>query len=126
MVKKPAIIIPQDFYRYYSFTSLMYKFTIITLVFLAISFGSKAQKSPSSDELFTNARHAAFEDKNYEKAKQLAFEALKKSPDYADIDIFLGRVYSWNHLHDLFPKCSLQKNVQPGHPHSKRHRLNRI
>jgi YaiO family outer membrane protein len=78
----------------------MYKFTIITLVFWVISFGSKAQKSPSSDELFTNARHAAFEDKNYEKAKQLAFEALKKSPDYADIDIFLGRIYSWNHQYD--------------------------
>lgn len=78
----------------------MYKFTIIALAFSAISLGSKAQKSPSSDELFTNAKQAAFEDKNYEKAKQLAFEALKKSPDYADIDIFLGRVYSWNHQYD--------------------------
>lgn len=78
----------------------MNKFTIILLLFLAISFHSKAQNSLSSDELFTNARNAAFEEKNYEKAKELAFEALKKSPNYADIDIFLGRIYSWDHQYD--------------------------
>ena len=78
----------------------MNKFKIILLLFLAISFRSKAQNSLSSDELFTNARKAAFEEKNYPKAKELAFEALEKSPGYADIDIFLGRIYSWNDQYD--------------------------
>ncbi|MEO8820490.1 MAG: YaiO family outer membrane beta-barrel protein [Ginsengibacter sp.] len=78
----------------------MNKFTIILLLLLTISFHSKAQNSLSSDELFTNARNAAFEEKNYDKAKELAFEALKKSPNYADIDIFLGRIYSWDHQYD--------------------------
>ena len=78
----------------------MNKFLIFLLLCLAISYRIKAQSSLSSDELFTNARNAAFEDKNYEKAKQLAFEALDKSPGYADIDIFLGRIYSWNHQYD--------------------------
>lgn len=73
----------------------MNKLSVILLLFLAISTGSKAQNSLSSDELFSNARNAAFEDKNYEKAKKLAFEALEKSPRYADVDIFLGRIYSW-------------------------------
>ncbi|MEO8821926.1 MAG: YaiO family outer membrane beta-barrel protein [Ginsengibacter sp.] len=78
----------------------MNKFTIILFLFLAISFRSKAQNSLTSDELFTNARNAAFDDKDYNKAKQLAFEALEKSPGYADIDIFLGRIYSWNDQYD--------------------------
>lgn len=78
----------------------MNKLSVILLLFLAISTGSKAQNSLSSDELFSNARNAAFEDKNYEKAKKLAFEALEKSPNYADVDIFLGRIYSWDHQYD--------------------------
>jgi YaiO family outer membrane protein len=78
----------------------MNKISIVVFLFLSISFRIKAQDSLSSDELFTNARNAAFKDKNYEKAKDLAFEALEKSPNYADIDIFLGRIYSWNHQYD--------------------------
>ncbi len=47
-----------------------------------------------------SARNAAFENKNYEKAKELAYQALAQSPGYADIDIFLGRIYAWNHEYD--------------------------
>ncbi len=78
----------------------MNKITAVLIFFLAISFQVKSQNPLSSDELFTNARHAAFEEKDYPKAKELAFEALEKSPNYADIDIFLGRIYSWNHQYD--------------------------
>ena len=54
-----------------------------------------AQESQSSDEHFTNARKLAFDDKNYTKAIALTKQALKQSPDYADIRIFLGRLYTW-------------------------------
>ena len=78
----------------------MNKFNISLLIFLSVSFKIQAQNAPSSDELFADARKSAFENKNYQKAKELAFEALKKSPGYADVDIFLGRIYSWDHQYD--------------------------
>lgn len=49
----------------------------------------------SSDELFTQARNAAFNEDDYPKAILLSKEALEKSPNYADIRIFLGRIYTW-------------------------------
>ena len=67
---------------------------------MASSYFLSAQTGLSSDELFKEARHAAFEDKNYDKAKQLSYEALKVSPSYTDIDIFLGRVYTWSSEYD--------------------------
>jgi len=78
----------------------MNKFNISLLIFLSVSFKIQAQNALSSDELFADARKSAFENKNYQKAKELAFEALKKSPGYADVDIFLGRIYSWDHQYD--------------------------
>lgn len=54
-----------------------------------------AQVSLSSDELFVKARKLAFDDKNYAEAINLTKQALKQSPDYADIRIFLGRLYTW-------------------------------
>jgi YaiO family outer membrane protein len=74
---------------------------ILTFIFLlSFSFFLKAQKSFSSDELFKNARDAAFESKNYDKAKELAYQALNISPNYPDIDIFLGRIYTWDKEYD--------------------------
>ena len=78
----------------------MNKLILIFISILSVSSFLKAQTTVSSDELFKNARDAAFEDKNYDKAKQLAFQALEISPTYADIDIFLGRVYTWNKEYD--------------------------
>lgn len=57
-------------------------------------------QSLSSDDLFKAARHASFEEKNNDKAKQLAKQALLKSPGYADIEIFLGRLYTWDNQYD--------------------------
>ncbi len=74
---------------------------IQTLIFLLLaSFFTRAQNAISSDELFKNARTAAFEDKNYVKARQLAYQALAISPAYADIEIFLGRLYTWDKQYD--------------------------
>lgn len=78
----------------------MYKFILSISIFLAASTFLNAQDHRSSDELFKDARNAAFEEKNYDKAKELAYRALAQSPDYADIDIFVGRIYSWNHQYD--------------------------
>ena len=54
-----------------------------------------SQETLSSDELFIKARKAAFDDDNYPHAIALAKQALEISPDYADIRIFLGRLYTW-------------------------------
>ncbi len=50
----------------------------------------------SSDELFQKARQEAFDHKNYPKAIALSKQALQKSPNYTDISIFLGRLYTWS------------------------------
>ena len=55
-----------------------------------------AQTQPSSDELFHSARKLAFDNRNYPEAIQLTKQALKISPDYLDIRIFLGRLYTWS------------------------------
>ncbi|KAA9036348.1 YaiO family outer membrane beta-barrel protein [Ginsengibacter hankyongi] len=78
----------------------MNKQFLILSFLLATSYFLSAQTGLTSDELFKEARQAAFDDKNYDKAKQLSYEALKISPSYADIDIFLGRVYAWNNEYD--------------------------
>lgn len=73
---------------------------VIIFFIIFISGSIKAQPRASADELFKTAREAAFEDYNYDKAKQIAYQALQISPDYADIEIFLGRVFAWNKQYD--------------------------
>lgn len=73
-------------------------------------------KAQDSDELFQQARNAAFEKKNYPLAISLSRTALEKSPDYKDIRIFLGRIYTWSDKLDSarheFEHVLLQ---EPGH-----------
>lgn len=75
---------------------------IITITFALFLFGFigttqqvNAQTEYTSDELFEQARHAAFEEDDYPKAIKLAKQALELSPDYSDIRIFMGRIYTW-------------------------------
>lgn len=77
----------------------MNKLTLI-LISLISAIGLNAQKRVSSDDLFKSARYAAFEEKNYTQAKQLARQALQISPGYADIEIFLGRLFTWDKQYD--------------------------
>lgn len=70
------------------FGSLM----LLTLLPLTI-YG---QQSPSADELFVKAKTAAFENKDYTTSVTLAKQALEISPNYTDISVFLGRIYTWN------------------------------
>lgn len=73
----------------------------IFFLLLLISFDSTfAQTTLSSDELFKQARIAAFNQKNYVLSINLSKQALVTSPDYADVQIFLGRVYTWNNKPD--------------------------
>ena len=54
----------------------------------------------SADGLFLAARKAAFDNNDYPRAKAYLFKALRQSPDYADVRIFLGRIYTWTKNYD--------------------------
>ena len=91
---------------------------LISLFFLLITFSTtiQSQEKLSSDQLFKNARTAAFDEDDYPKAIRLTKEALEISPDYSDIRIFLGRLYTWTDEKDLARKefeRVIQKN--PGY-----------
>lgn len=45
--------------------------------------------------MFKQARQAAFDNKDFPLAITLCQQALKKSPDYAEIRTFMGRLYTW-------------------------------
>jgi len=66
---------------------------LITLFVCSIFSKLSAQ---TTDELFANARSKAFDDKDYPAAIALAKTALSKSPDYHEIRVFLGRLYTWS------------------------------
>ncbi|MGN6180478.1 MAG: tetratricopeptide repeat protein, partial [Mucilaginibacter sp.] len=74
---------------------MIYRLSFILLILFSFKI-SCAQESISSDELFKKARDAAFEQKNYPLAISLSTQALQKSPDYIDIRVFLGRLYTWS------------------------------
>ena len=66
------------------------------LLLFVFPFVVYSQQDATADELFLKARTAAFEQKDYATSISLAKQALEKSPDYTDISIFLGRLYTWN------------------------------
>lgn len=70
-------------------------FTFFFTLFCLCTTTISAQESLSSDSLFRLARQSAFDKKNYPLAVQYCHIALKKSPGYNDIRVFLGRVYTW-------------------------------
>lgn len=68
---------------------------LLSFILVLLYTGIFAQEL-SSDELFARARNEAFENRNYPAAVALAKQALGQSPDYTDISIFLGRLYTWD------------------------------
>lgn len=73
---------------------MLLKNTILSLLLSSpLAFAQSSDKS--SDELFVEARNVAFEEKNYQEAIVLTKQALFQSPTYADVAIFLGRLYTW-------------------------------
>ncbi|QLE00679.1 YaiO family outer membrane beta-barrel protein [Galbibacter sp. BG1] len=71
------------------------------LFFLLNSDFSIGQEELTSDELFLKARTEAFDNENYTEAIRLTKIALDKTPDYTDLYVFLGRLYSWTDQPDL-------------------------
>lgn len=84
---------------------IAFKRLYCTFFCLVIAFQSYSQDTSSSDGLLLSARKAAFDEKNYSKAKAYLYRALKKSPNYSDIRIFLGRIYTWNDNYDSAKHC---------------------
>ena len=66
------------------------------LLLVLLPFQSYSQQNLSADELFVQARTAAFNEKDYPKSISLARQALQISPNYTDISVFLGRLYTWS------------------------------
>ncbi|MBC7390327.1 MAG: YaiO family outer membrane beta-barrel protein [Opitutaceae bacterium] len=64
--------------------------------FLICCLDVQAQSPLSPDELFQRARKLAFDDKNYIEAIAITKQALLISPDYTDIRVFLGRIYTYS------------------------------
>ena len=64
-----------------------------------------AQVGNTPDDLFKAARKTAFDEKDYSKAKIYLYQALKISPEYSDVRIFLGRIYSWTKNYDSAAIC---------------------
>lgn len=54
-----------------------------------------AQQNITADSLYTKARNAAFDHKDYDVAINYAQQALLKQPQYTEIIVFIGRVYAW-------------------------------
>jgi YaiO family outer membrane protein len=69
--------------------------------FLVFTFNwARAQNIPSPDDLLKQAHIVAFDQKNYPLAISLMKQAIPKSPDYSDLHIFLGRLYTWSNKLD--------------------------
>jgi YaiO family outer membrane protein len=96
-------------YKTQLFPGLLLLFTLISPKFLSA-------QAPSADDLFQKAREAAFK-KNYSDAVQLSKDALSLTPDYADVRVFLGRVYTWSDKKDSAANCFEQ--VLNQHPENE-------
>jgi YaiO family outer membrane protein len=73
---------------------------VFVFIFSCIFLVARAQDTSSADGLLLSARHAAFSEKNYRLAKAYLYKAISISSDCADIRIFLGRIYAWEHVYD--------------------------
>lgn len=94
----------------------MNKFVYLSLCLFGFPFASFGQETTlTADELFVKARTEAFDQKNYAEAIKISKQALKQAPEYTDISIFLGRLYTWSDKIDsartIFSKLESQ-NVQ--------------
>ncbi|MFN3998137.1 YaiO family outer membrane beta-barrel protein [Algoriphagus sp.] len=77
----------------------MKRLLISFLSIVILVFSSKAQDSFDPDELLVKARELILKSK-YIEGRKIAFRALEKYPDYADILILVGRSYAWEGKND--------------------------
>ncbi|KKX49940.1 tetratricopeptide repeat protein [Sphingobacterium sp. IITKGP-BTPF85] len=90
----------------------MNKFVYLSLYLFGFPFASFGQETTlTADELFVKARTEAF-DQNYAEAIKISKQALKQAPEYTDISIFLGRLYTWSDKIDsartIFPNWKVK------------------
>ncbi len=72
---------------------------IVLLLGCVTCTASKAQDSFDPDQLLEEARELILDGK-YPEGRKIAFRALSKYPDYADILILVGRSYAWEGKND--------------------------
>lgn len=77
----------------------MKKGFILLFFYILISFATKAQESFDPDVLLMDARTLILDGK-YMEGRKIAFRALSKYPEYADILILVGRSYAWESKND--------------------------
>ncbi len=78
---------------------------ILLFVLLTTTASLFAQDTSSADGLMAEARKAAFDKNDYPAAKSFLYKAIKISPEYADVRIFLGRIYTWTKNYDSARFC---------------------
>ena len=80
-------------------------------LFVSLLLNATILVAQDSDDLFQQARRAAFDQKDYPKAISLCKQALTQSPGYTDIQVFLGRLYFWSDKEDT-ARIILQRAVE--------------
>lgn len=73
---------------------------VLIILFISIILVPITGFGQTSDELFQIARELAFKKNDYVSAREVCKQALEKSPNYSDIAIFLGRLYTWDKMYD--------------------------
>jgi YaiO family outer membrane protein len=81
-------------------------FNLLTaLCFCCTFLMAQETDTTTSDGLLKAARTAAFDQDNYPLAKRYLYKAIAQSPDYADLRVFLGRIYTWTKNYDSAAYC---------------------
>ena len=79
------------------------KRVIIYYIFCILSLSSilAQDQENTPDALYARARIVTFEDKDYDTAVQLLKAGLQQAPDYLEMRVFLGRVYTFSGSYNL-------------------------
>ena len=74
---------------------IKWKCLVVLMVLISFAQSGLGQTEMTTDELYAEARNKAFKDDNYAEAIALMKKALAKSPDYLELGVFLGRLYTF-------------------------------
>jgi YaiO family outer membrane protein len=85
----------------------------IFLIMLLLVSSAPAQDQFDPDEVFRQARELGFAG-NHEDARQLCIKILERYPDYNDVRVFFGRLYSWDGRYDEARKELLPMLLKSG------------
>ncbi len=86
--------------NYSSLFNRNYSVIGLFVIAMTLSIGLKAQDTTSIEGLYAAARQVAYEQKDYPNAIRLGKKALNLNMGYADILVFIGRVYAWSKQYD--------------------------